>query len=102
MQELTSTNFKEVTGKGTVIVDVWAPWCGPCKMFGPIFEETSKNHPHTTFVKLNSDDHGDVAQALGIRGIPTVIFFKDGQEVGRSTGAMMRPQFEAKIKEVFG
>ncbi|MGV3650518.1 MAG: thioredoxin TrxC [Devosia sp.] len=72
-----------------VLVDVWAPWCGPCQVMGPQFEAAAKvAEPGLRFVKLNSDDNQELAGRLGIRGIPTMILFKGGKEVARVSGAM--------------
>jgi thioredoxin 2 len=72
-----------------VLVDVWAPWCGPCKVMGPQFEAAAREvEPQLRFVKLNSDDNQTLSARLGIRGIPTMIMFKGGKEVARVSGAM--------------
>ncbi len=72
-----------------VLVDVWAPWCGPCKVMGPQFEAAARQaEPGLRFVKLNSDNNQDLSARLGIRGIPTMIMFKGGKEIGRISGAM--------------
>jgi thioredoxin 2 len=72
-----------------VLVDVWAPWCGPCRVMGPQFEAAAQRaEPAFRFVKLNSDENQDLAGRLGIRGIPTMILFSGGREVGRVSGAM--------------
>ena len=72
-----------------VLVDVWAPWCGPCKVMGPQFEAAAKQaEPKFRLVKLNSDDNQALSARLGIRSIPTMILFKGGREVARTSGAM--------------
>lgn len=72
-----------------VLVDVWAPWCGPCRMMGPQFEAAAKQaEPEMRFIKLNSDQNQELSARLGIRGIPTMILFQGGQEAGRVSGAM--------------
>ena len=74
-----------------VLVDVWAPWCGPCKVMGPQFEAAARQvEPALRLVKLNSDDNQELSTRLGIRSIPTMILFKGGREVARKSGAMTR------------
>ena len=71
------------------MVDVWAPWCGPCRVMGPEFKKAAGVlEPAVRFVKLNSDDNQPLAGRLGIRGIPTMIVFRDGKEAARTSGAM--------------
>lgn len=72
-----------------VLVDVWAPWCGPCKVMGPQFEAAARiAEPGLRFVKLNSDENQALSGRLGIRGIPTMIMFKGGREIARVSGTM--------------
>lgn len=86
-----NNNFKdEVTNNnGLTIVDFWAPWCGPCKMFGPIFENVSSIKTEVKFCKLNIDeDNENISKEYGVMSIPTVILFKDGKEINRNIGFM--------------
>lgn len=89
--ELTASNFDEVIVNSDipVIVDFWAPWCGPCKMMGPNFEKSAKNYPlKTLFTKVNTESEQNLGARFGIRSIPTLLIFKDGKEVHRISGAL--------------
>lgn len=83
-----------------VIVDVWAPWCGPCLVFAPTFEEMSQRWAgQAVFAKLNSDENPLTAGRLHIRGIPTLIVFKNGKEIARQSGAMPSEMFENWLRQ---
>ena len=80
-------NDEVINSKEPVIVDFWASWCGPCKMFGPIFEKVSQKYNNIKFCKLNVDeDENDIARKLGVMSIPTTIIFKNGKEIKRNVG----------------
>ena len=82
-------NNQVLDNKGLTIVDFWAPWCGPCKMFGPIFESVSKTKSNIKFCKLNVDEDSEgISKKLGVMSIPTIILFKDGKEIKRNIGFM--------------
>ena len=84
--------------KGLVMVDFWAVWCGPCRMIAPAIEELAKEYAGKLKVgKLNTDENPDVASKYKIMGIPTIMFFKDGQKVDQVVGAIPKPQLKAKI-----
>jgi thioredoxin 1 len=97
---LTSATWDpEVTEyKGVIMVDFWAVWCGPCRMIAPTIEELSKDYAGKIKVgKLNTDENADIASRFKIMGIPTIIFFKDGQKVDQIVGAVPKPQLKSKI-----
>lgn len=79
------------------VVDFYANWCGPCKMFGPIFEEVS-NESNINFVKLDVDKDSNISREYGVMSIPTIILFKDGKEVKRFTGFMSKENFKEFLK----
>ena len=97
--EITQDNHDELVKDGIVLIDVWASWCGPCKAFGPIFEEASDTHSDIKFGKINSDEQQELSAEYGIRSIPTLIIYKDGEPVYSKPGAIPRMELERLIDE---
>ena len=100
--EITDNNFKEILAKGTpVVIDFWAPWCGPCKMVGPIIDELAKEYEGRVIMgKCDVDENSDLPVEFGIRNIPTVLFFKDGALVDKQVGAVAKPAFVEKVEKL--
>jgi thioredoxin len=87
--ELTKDNFEQtVNGNSIVIVDFWAPWCGPCRGFAPVFEKASEAHPDVVFAKVNSDEQQELAGAFNIRSIPTLMVFREKVILFQQAGAL--------------
>jgi thioredoxin 1 len=96
--EITDSNFKEfITNDGISVVDFWAPWCGPCVMMGPQIDKLAESNPDVQIGKLNVDSNGTTAAAFGIRSIPTVIVFKDGEKVEQFSGVKQASDMQSII-----
>ena len=98
--ELTKENFEQVvTSNATVIVDYWAPWCGPCKGFAPVFERVAEKHADAVFAKVNTDDEQEIAAHFQIRSIPTLMVFRDQVIVFSQPGALPQGAFEEVVEK---
>jgi thioredoxin 1 len=97
---LTDSNFhSEIAEHKLIVVDFWAPWCGPCRMVGPLVEELAAEYAgKVAFGKLNVDENTMVPSRFGVRGIPTLIVFKDGQIVDTLVGACSKSHIESKFR----
>ena len=88
---------KVLEASGTVLVDFWANWCGPCRMLAPVLEEVSAAHPELTVAKVDVDENMQLAAAYGVESIPMLLVFKNGQLVNKSIGFVSQPEIEKLI-----
>ena len=99
--ELTKENFEQVvTGNSTVVVDYWAPWCGPCRGFAPVFEKVAEANPDVVFAKVNTDSEQELAGSFNIRSIPTLMVFRDKVILFQQAGALPKSQLEQVLSRV--
>ncbi|MBS1836341.1 MAG: thioredoxin [Actinobacteria bacterium] len=98
--DLTSPDFEPtVNGEGIVLVDFWASWCGPCRSFAPVFEAASEDNPDITFAKVDTEAQQDLAAALQIMSIPTLMMFRDGVLLFSQPGALPRQALDDLIRQ---
>lgn len=101
--EATSADFDDLTKEGVCLVDFWAPWCGPCRMLGPVIEELAEEFDGKAKVlKVNTDDEQELATKFGIRSIPTVILMKNGEASETMMGVQSKDDLTSKLQDLLG
>ena len=97
---LTIDNHNETVADGTVLIDFWAAWCGPCRQFAPVFEQSSETHPDIVHAKVDTEDQQQLAAMYGITSIPTLVVYRDGIPVFGQPGALPGQALESLIEQV--
>ena len=95
--KITDANFEELIKEGVTLIDFKAPWCQPCTALSPIIDEISNEYPNTKIGKMDVDENSEIPSKLGIRSIPTIIVYKDGEIVERKTGSMSKSQLKTML-----
>jgi len=98
--EINAANFENTIEKnGIVLIDWWAPWCGPCRSFGPIYERVAERHPDITFGKVNTEDEQELASGMGIQSIPTLMIFRDQILLYAQPGLVPEPALDDLVAQ---
>ena len=98
--QVTEETFKDTVQQGIVLIDFWAAWCGPCRMFAPIFEEASARHPDVVFAKVDTDAEQNLAAGFRVQSIPTLAVLRDGILLGAQPGVMPPEVIDDVIRQV--
>jgi thioredoxin 1 len=99
-QTMTEETHDQTVGRGIVLIDFWAAWCGPCRQFGPVFEKVSEEHPDAVFAKVDTETEPELAARYGVTSIPMLVVYRDGVPVFGQAGSLPAPALQHLISQV--